>query len=202
MKRRSRPKANKAMKIIWTAWRGSWKGWRLLIAMCKGMFSPAGRKERIMVCVPSFAQNANTCSLTNSSISRTELTFTIEGHGSAINDEVGEFYGDAQRSLLLPSSALLHSKTWVWQLRLASWYPDVRKDRTFGLWTFQLRSMDPLRITPQCLFIGPPDQSTKMFTQSLIQEWSGRVFWYAPWRHYAKGLLYSIISFFLVKAFH
>ena len=27
-----------------------------------------------------------------------------------------------------------------------------------------------------------------MSTQSLIQEWSRRVFWYAAWRHYANGL--------------
>ena len=27
-----------------------------------------------------------------------------------------------------------------------------------------------------------------MFSQSLIQEWAGRVFWYAVWRHYANGL--------------
>ena len=51
--------------------------------------------------------------------------------------------------------------------------------------------MDLLRITPQSLFIGPPDQSTWMFTWSLIQEWPGRVFWYAAWRHYANGLLAS-----------
>ena len=51
-------------------------------------------------------------------------------------------------------------------------------------------AIDHLCITPWSLFSGPPDQSTWMFTQSLIQEWSGRVFWYAAyaWRHYANGL--------------
>ena len=48
-------------------------------------------------------------------------------------------------------------------------------------------SINPLRITPQSLFSGPPDQSHWMFAESLIQEWSGRVFWYAAWRHYANG---------------
>ena len=28
-----------------------------------------------------------------------------------------------------------------------------------------------------------------MFTESLIQEWAGRVIWYAARRHYANGLL-------------
>ena len=46
--------------------------------------------------------------------------------------------------------------------------------------------INQLRITPQSLFSGPPDQSTSMFTSSLVQEWSGRVFWYAVWCHYAK----------------
>ena len=55
--------------------------------------------------------------------------------------------------------------------------------------TFIQNSIDPLRITPQNLFSSPPNQSTWMFTQSLIQEWSGRVFWYAAWRRYANGLL-------------
>ena len=41
--------------------------------------------------------------------------------------------------------------------------------------------IDPLHITPWSLFCGPPDQNTWMFTKSLIQEWLGRVFWYAAW---------------------
>ena len=51
--------------------------------------------------------------------------------------------------------------------------------------------VDLLRITPQSLslFSSLPDKPTGMFTLSLIQEWSGRVFWYAAWRHYANGLL-------------
>ena len=57
--------------------------------------------------------------------------------------------------------------------------------RAFCLWS----SIDQLRITPQSLFSGPPDQFTWMFLYSSIQEWSGRVFWYAVWRHYASGLL-------------
>ena len=40
------------------------------------------------------------------------------------------------------------------------------------------------------LFSSPPGQSTWMFTESLIKEWSGRVFWYAIWRHYTIGLLH------------
>ena len=49
--------------------------------------------------------------------------------------------------------------------------------------------IDHLRLTPFSLFSGPPDQSTCMFTYSLIQEWSGRVFWYVVGRHYANGRL-------------
>ena len=54
--------------------------------------------------------------------------------------------------------------------------------------------IDPLRITPQSLSSGPPDQSTWMFLYSLIQEWSGRVFWYAAWRHYASGLFEELTA--------
>ena len=54
--------------------------------------------------------------------------------------------------------------------------------------------IDQLRITPQSLFSGPPDQSTWMFLYSSIQEWLGRVFWYAV-LHYTSGLLDQKIIF-------
>ena len=56
------------------------------------------------------------------------------------------------------------------------------------MYMWPVEDVGPLRIAPQSLFNGPRDQSTWMFPYNLIQEWSGRAFWYAVWRHYAKGL--------------
>ena len=59
-----------------------------------------------------------------------------------------------------------------------------------GKHTFYIKGIKwttPLPITPLSPFSSPPDQSTSMFMQSLIQEWSGRVFWYAACCHYGNG---------------
>ena len=40
----------------------------------------------------------------------------------------------------------------------------------------------------------PTNPPESMFPYSLIQEWSGRVFWYAVWRHYANGLELARVS--------
>ena len=53
----------------------------------------------------------------------------------------------------------------------------IRKPQRQGL-------IDQLRTTPLSLFCGPPDQSTWMFTYSLIQEWSGG----------CSGILYDVIT--------
>ena len=72
--------------------------------------------------------------------------------------------------------------------------PKIRHE---SMWVSQrycmfLFSTEPTRITPQSLFSDPPYQSTWMFTKSLIQEWSGKVFWCAAWRHYAITLLSAL----------
>ena len=63
----------------------------------------------------------------------------------------------------------------------------VTESFIWKIWPRQTWRIDPLRITPRSCFRSPPVQSTWMFTWSLIQEWSGRVFWDTTCRHCANG---------------